>query len=155
MRTLLAGMQAAVGNKIVCCNGGSSVYPDVCAATNLENFVFEEGADALEWINRLETISTAGKYVIAEPHNLMVDNETNYIFGLSCYMLGMNGTNTCFCWSDIWHSSMGIYPTIINRDFGKPLGNKVQVSANVWTRQFEYCTVTVNFSSQTGQIVMK
>jgi hypothetical protein len=156
MRTLLAGMQAEIGaNKIVCCNGGSSVYYDVCAATNLENFAFGGGSDTMLWIDKLETISTAGKYAIAEPHNVMVDNETNYIFGLSCYMLGMNGTNTYFCWSDIWHSSMGIYPSIINRDFGKPLGSKAQVSANVWKRKFENCTVTVDFSSQTGQIVMK
>ena len=155
MRTLLAGMQAAIGpNKIICQNGGSSVYYDVCAAMNLEDFVFGGGADTMWWINVLETISTAGKYVIAEPHNVD-DNETNYIFGLSCYMLGMNGTNTYFCWSDIWHSSMGIYPSIVNRDFGKPLSSKVQVSAYVWQRDFENCTVIVNLSSQTGQIIMR
>jgi hypothetical protein len=155
MRTLLAGMQVAIGaNKIVCCNGGSSVYYDVCAAANLEDFVFGGGADAMTWINILEAISTVEKYVIAHSGS-MADNETNYIFGLSCYMLGMNGTNTYFSGSNIWHPSMGIYPSIINRDFGKPLGSKVQVSANAWKREFENCTVTVDFSSQTGQIVMK
>jgi hypothetical protein len=157
IRTLLADMQAAIGSgKIICCNGGSSVYYDICPATNLEGFTFGGGvADTIWDINNLETISTAGKYVIAEPHNEMDDNEANYIFGLSCYMLGMNGTNTYFCWSDIWHPSMGIYPAVINRDFGKPLGSKVQVSANVWTREFENCTITVDFSRQSGQIVMK
>lgn len=155
MRTLLAGMQAAVGNKIIICNGGDMEYYDVCSGVNLENFCVGGGAQPLEWISDEETISAAGKIVIAEPHNAMVDNETNYIFGLSCYMLGMNGTNTYFCWASIWDPSMGIYPSIINQDFGNPLRSKVQVSANVWTRDFANFTVTVNFSNQAGQIVMK
>jgi hypothetical protein len=155
MRTLLAGMQAAVGNKIIICNGGDMEYYNVCSGVNLENFCFGGGAQPLDWISDEETISAAGKIVVAEPHNAMADNETNYIYGLSCYMLGMNGSNTYFCWASIWYPSMGIYPSIINQDFGNPLGNRVQVSANVWTREFTNCTVTVDFSNQTGQIVMK
>jgi hypothetical protein len=157
MRTLLSTMKAAMGaDTILVHNGGIDVYSDICDGTNLEDFIFDEDRMSQpDWIGVLETISATGKYVIAEPYKAADDNQANYIFGLSCYMLGMNGPNAYFCWNNIWGSSMGIYPSIINRDFGRPISSKVQVSANVWTRQFENCVVTVDFQNQTGQIVMK
>jgi hypothetical protein len=158
MRTLLTAVQVAVGKKVVCYNGsqgGSTVYPDVCGAANLEDFAFTGATDTLNWINTLETLSVTGKYVIAEPHNQAADTEANYLYGLCCYMLGMNGPNTYYCFKSYWASSKGFYSSDFNRNFGRPLGSKVQVAASVWTREFENCTVTADFQSQTGQIVMR
>jgi hypothetical protein len=154
LRTLLAAMQAALGSKLIICNGGSTVYPDVCAGANLEDFAFYSAADTLDEINRLETLSAAGKYIVAEPHNLAADTEAAYLYGLCCYLLGMNGPYTYYSFKSYWASSKGFYPADFNRTFGRPLGSKVQASANVWTRDFENCHVTVDLTGQTGQIIM-
>jgi hypothetical protein len=86
-----------------------------------------------------------GKYFLASPHAIPSDTKENMLFGLSCFLLGVNGPNAYFSWIDIWSEpSHGHYTEM---DAAESLGsptNKYYSYQSVLSRDFENGKVLAN-----------
>jgi hypothetical protein len=67
------------------------------------------------------------------------------LFALSCFLLGVNGSNAYFSWKNAWSEpSHGYYPEMDEaEDLGFPV-DTYHFDQNVWTRDFENGKVLLN-----------
>lgn len=149
MREFLGYVKSKIGDKLLIYNGYSKNYLDVSDGQMLEHFVFVETSwhQPIDDINQLEEVSATNKLVLACPHNMPEDTKQEFMYGFSCFLLGVNGPNAYFSWRNVWSSSKGYYSEIDDAEvLGDPVDEYYSYQ-NVLCRDFENGKVLVNLST--------
>jgi hypothetical protein len=164
--TLLQTLKSRLPNMLICVNGIGDVNNGV-PVVDTYNYVdigcFEAFAYAQVWgrssqndINSLAYWTGRGVNIATfhscDPAvNGVADTQANCQYALACYLLGIQGNNGYFSWSDVrTGTAQGYYP-IMDINPGTPLGPYVQVG-NILYRNFTKVNVTVDLTVMTGKI---
>lgn len=103
-------------------------------------------------ISSLARRSAEGKYCLVWSKNYQEDTFSSMQYGLSCYLLGVNGSKAYFGWNNVWSESKGYYPEF---EDVKLLGNALNEYysyQSVYARDFENGKVLLNPSWNTHTV---
>lgn len=148
MIDFLRYVKTRIGSKLLIVNTpDDGDYVDIADGKMEEDFAFKSigGQTPVDNIKALFQISGKGKHYLASPYSTPNDTKENMLFALSCFLLGVNGSDAYFGWKNVWSEpSHGYY---VESDKAKDLGlamGECYSYQSVWTRDFVNGKVLAN-----------
>ncbi len=171
MQAWLAGLRSHLGGYPIWANlvygeinaGGWDAYAPYLDGAMDESFAvrwLDGWRDTAEWKGELERSAkwlAAGKGLVMVGQGPKSDQQ-RMRFTLASYMLVASGQGAFFRYTrfDSYYDQLWLYPEFSTaRALGAPTGERVDVSANLWRRQFANGYAEVDAVAHTGRLVLE